>query len=456
MKHLVSLFLGLLLGSTVVEAQPQAQTLAPQDFAFGLAVTTTQAAAAYRFPLPLAVYQTSFRGDLGDLRMFNARGVAVPFSLSRPTAQAQSHKPAIALPMFPLREGSHVVIDGIHVTIDSPHSAINLQTDNGSTVAMTVNQYILDARTLDAAVSALVLGWSDAAADYTGRVRIEASDDLGSWRTVVAAAPIANLHANGQVLTENRIILTTTAAKYWRLTWLGSPPAFELTSAQAEPTDGIVDPARSALEVLGKPDPANPTDYLFDLDARPPVSRINMLLPEANTIVDVELSSRRSSRDPWHYVIRAALYRLKTPDAESQNASLEIPVNADRYWRARIPRNPIPPQTPLRLHVEWIPNELTFLAQGQGPFLLAYGNATAVSAEVDFSHIPSSIHIAPATTGSPQLLGGPDRLRVKPAAFPWMRGVLWSVLLLAVMILAWMAYRISKDSTPPAESHEGT
>lgn len=452
MKHLLSLVSGLLLGSTVAQAQPQAQALVPRDFAFGLAVATTQAAPAYRFPLPLAVYQTSFRDDLGDLRMFNARGAAVPFSLSRPTAQAQSHKPAIALPLFPLREGSHVVIDGIHVSIDSPHSAIHLQTNNGSTVAMTVTQYILDARTLDAAVSALVLGWSDAAADYSGRVRIEASDDLGSWRTVVAAAPIANLHANGQTLTENRIVLMTTAAKYWRLTWLGSPPAFELTSAQAEPTDSIVELARSALEVFGKSDPANPTDYLFDLGARPPVSRINMLLPEANTIVDVELSSRRSSKDPWHYVIRAAFYRLKTPDAESQNASLEIAANTDRYWRAKILRNPIPPQTPLRLHVEWIPNELTFLAQGQGPFLLAYGNATAVSAEADFSHLPSSTQIAPATVGSPQLLGGPDRLRVKPAAFPWMRGVLWSVLVLAVMVLAWMAYRISKDSTPSAEA----
>jgi Protein of unknown function (DUF3999) len=451
MKHLVSLFMGLVLGSTVA----QAEALVPQDFAFGLAVTTTQVAAAYRFPLPLVVYQTSFRGDLGDLRMFNARGAAVPFSLSRPTALAQSHQPATALPMFPLREGSHVVIDGIHVTIDSPHSAINLQTNNGSTVATTVNQYILDARTLDTAVSALVLGWSEAAADYSGRVRIEASDDLGSWRTVVAAAPIANLHANGQALTENRIVLTTTAAKYWRLTWLGSPPAFELTSAQAEPTDSIVEPVRSALEVLGKPDPANATDYLFDLGAWPPVSRINVLLPEANTIVDVELSSRRSSKGPWHYVIRAAFYRLKTPDAESQNASLEIAVNADRYWRARISRNPIPPQTPLHLHVEWVPNELTFLAQGQGPFLLAYGNATAVNAEADFSHIPSSTQIAPAIAGSPQLLGGPDRLRAKPAAFPWMRGVLWSVLVLAVMILAWMAYRISRDSTPSAEPHEG-
>jgi hypothetical protein len=452
MKRLVCCFFGLLLGSTVV----QAQALVPQDFAFGLPVTSTQVAAAYRFPLPLAVYQSSFREDLGDIRLFNARGAVVPFSLFRPARQEQIHKPAIALPVFPLREGARVVIDGIRVTIDSSQSAINLQTQNGRAVVLSANQYILDARALDAAVSALRLSWPEAAADYSGRVRVEASDDLGSWRTVVAAAPIANLHANGQTLIENRIELRATTGKYLRITWLGSAPAFELTSVLAEPADSIVEPVRTALEVLGRPDPTNATDYLFDLGARPPVSRVNVLLPEANTIVDVELSSRRTSKDPWRFVTRAGFYRLKTPDAEQQNAPLEIGVDADRYWRAKIPRSPIPPQAPLRLHVEWIPNELTFLAQGEGPFLLAYGNATAVSAEADFSHIPSTLQIAPATVGSPRLLGGPDRLVAKAAAFPWMRAVLWSVLLLAVILLAWMAYRVSKDSNPSAETHEGT
>ena len=446
MKHLVCCLIGL-LGSPFV----QAQALVPQDFAFGLPVSTTQVAAAYRFPLPLAVYQDAFREDLGDLRLFNARGSAVPFSLFRPATQEQIHEPAIALPVFPLHEGARVVIDGIRVTIDSPQSAIDLQTQNGRAFALSANQYILDARALDAAVSALRLSWPETASDYSGRVRVEASDDLGSWRTIIAAAPIANLHANGQSLTENRIALTTTTTKYLRITWLGSPPEFELTSVLAEPADSIVEPVRAALEVSGSPDPTNATDYLFDLGARPPISRVNLLLPEANTTVDVELWSRRTSREPWRFVTRAGFYRLKTPDTEQQNAPLEIGVDADRYWRAKISRSPISSQAPLRLHVEWIPNELTFLAQGEGPFLLAYGNATAVRAEADFSHIPPTLQIASATVGSPRVLGGPNRLAAKPPTFPWMRAVLWSVLLLAVILLAWMAYRVSKDLIPSTE-----
>jgi hypothetical protein len=440
-KRAAGLIVGLGFASSMVQALP----LSPHDFAFGLPVITTQEAAAYRFSLPLTVYQDSVREDLGDIRLFNAGGVAVPFSLLRPAVQAPIHKPAVALPVFPLHEGSRVVIDGIHVTIDSPRSAINLQTQNGSTGDLLANQYILDGRALDSAVSALRMSWPDAASDYSGRVSVEVSDDLGSWRTVVAAAPIANHRANGQMLIENRIALAPTAAKYWRIKWLGAPPAFEISCVMAEPAESLAAPVRATLEVSGKPAPDNANDYLFDLGAHAPVSRVNVLLPEVNTTVGVELSSRRMAKDPWRIVARAGFYRLKTADAERQNAPLEVRVDDDRYWRARITDGAGPPRAPLRLHVEWTPNEVTFLAQGQGPFLLAFGNATAIRAEADLSQIPATLQIAPAAVGSRQVLGGSTRLVGNPAAFPWMRAVLWGVLLSAVILLAWMAYHLANE-----------
>jgi Protein of unknown function (DUF3999) len=442
MKALVLWICGLLLGPSVV----QALTLSPQDFAFGLPVITTKDAAAYRFALPIAVYQSTYREDLGDIRVFNAQGDAVPFSLLRATAQSPIHKTPQPLPLFPLPEGSRVVIDGVRVTIDSPGSAVKLQTQNATGVDASVNQYILDARALDAVISGLLLKWPNTASEYSGRVRVEASDDLGSWRTVAAAAPIANLHANGQALIENRVPLTPTMAKFWRLSWLGTAPAFELTSVLAELADGLVEPVRTVLEVLGTSDPASADGYSFDLGAHAPVTRVNVLLPEANTVVGIELSSRRAPRDLWRPVTRAAFYRLKTPDGEQQNSPLEITTDGDRYWHARISGSGSLRPGFLRLHVEWVANEVTFLARGQGPFLLVYGSATATPAETDLSQVPAALEIAAATVGSPQVLGGSIRLVAKPAAFPWIRAVLWSVLLLAVVLLAWMAYRLSRET----------
>jgi Protein of unknown function (DUF3999) len=432
---------GLLTYSSLI----QAQVISPPDFAYGQLAIPARDAAAYRFSLPLAVYQNTFHEDLGDLRVFNAEGVVVPFCLSRPAAQSGTHRTPVALPLFPLHEGARVLIDGVHLTINSAGSAVNLQTQNGTATNGVVRLYLLDARDLDATLSSLQLGWPDAATEYTGRLNVEVSDDLAAWRLLVAAAPIANLHANGQTLVANRVEFAPTKAKFWRLSWLGSAPNFELTSILAEPAASPSEPTRAALDVIGILDPKSPQEYTFDLSAHPPVSRLNVLLPDANTVMDIEVSSRSTTSAPWRVVTRSDFYRIKTPDAEQQTALLQVGPDTDRYWRARILGTLNSPQAPLRLHVEWIPNEVTFLAQGHAPFLLAYGNASANRAETDLSHLPSTLEIAPATLGPSQVSGGATRLIAKPAPFPRMRVALWSVLLLAVVLLSWMAYRISKE-----------
>jgi len=162
-------------------------------------------------------------------------------------------------------------------------------------------------------------------------------------------------------------------------------------------------------------------------------------------VLDVELTSRPTPNAPWRATLHAGFYRLKTADAEQQNAALPVTPDTDRYWRARILGAGSSPQSALRLHVEWIPNEVTFLAQGPAPFILAYGSASATRAEADLSQLPNTLKIVPATLSAVQVTGGKSRLIAKPAPFPAMRAALWSVLVLAVLLLGWMAYRLSKN-----------
>ena len=441
MSRMTYCIFGLLVYSNLLHAQ----VTSPRDFAYGQLAIPARDAAAYRFALPLTVYRNTFREDLGDLRVFNADGVVVPFSLSRPAAQSLIHKTPIAVSVFPLHEGARILVDGVHLTINSAGSAVNLQTQYGTAAKAAVRQYLLDARALDATLSALQLAWPEGSAEYTGRLGIEVSDDLAGWRSLVATAPIANLRSNDRTLIENRAEFSPTKAKFWRLSWLGTAPSFELTGVLAEPAAGFTEPDRASLEVNGVADPKNAREYTFDLGAHPPVSRVNVLLPDPNSVIDVELSSRSTPSAPSRVITRSGFYRLKTPEAEQQNAPVEISPDTDRYWRARIVGAGNSPQSPLRLHVEWVPNEVTFLAQGRAPFLLAYGNASADRAEADLRHLPNELEIAPAMLGPAQATGGASSLIAKPAPFPRMRVALWGVLLLAVTVLSWMAYRISKD-----------
>jgi Protein of unknown function (DUF3999) len=443
-----------LLGLLACLSPAWGQQTSPRDFAYGQAVLPSREAAvdsagdaaAYRFALPLMVYQNTAREDLGDLRVFNAEGAVIAYSLSRPTTRSNPSQASVELPLFPLHEGARVSIDGVRVTINSAGSAVNLQTQNGTPVSTNVRQYLLDARAVDSTLSALQLNWPEGSFEYTGRLSIEVSEDLATWHLLLVA-PIANLHANGQTLIENHVDLPATKAKFWRLTWLGAAPNFELNAVHAEPAAALAEPDRDSLDVDGVADAKNPREYVFDLGAHPPVSRINVLLPDANNVLDVEISSRPTQNAAWRSMLRTGVYRLKAADADQQNAALQVTSDTDRYWRARILGAGGSLRSPLRLHVEWIPNEVTFLSQGRAPFLLAYGNASATRTETDLSQLPHNLKVAPATLGPVQITGGASRLVPKPAPFPMMRAALWSVLVIAVALLGWMAYRISNEST---------
>ena len=61
--------------------------------------------------------------------------------------------------------------------------------------------------------------------------------------------------------------------------------------------------------------------------------------------------------------------------------------------------------------------------------------------------LPRSLKISTATLGSVQVMGGANRLVAKPVVFPGMRVALWSVLILAVLILGFMAYLLFADQS---------
>ncbi len=419
--------------------------LSPQDFASGMTVVTPQEAAAYRLRLPLAVYQGTVREDLGDLRVFNAAGEVVPYSLSGATPAAPIPATATALPLFPLRGAAHISINGLRLTVDSPGAAVNVSTQGSAAASTRVRQYVLDARALGSAISALQLAWPDTAEDYSGRLTVEVSEDLGTWSTVSAGAPITNLHANGLSLVANRIEVAPTHAKFWRLSWLTSTPAFELSGVTAQTADRPA-PLYASLDADGMRDAADTRSYTFDVGAPVPVYRLNLVLPETNSMNRVEFASRRSLNDTWQARTVADVYRLGTADGERSNAPVAINPVHDRYWRATVLQGGDLSRTPPHLVVNYVPAEVTFLAQGHGPFVLAFGGAGVRSAETDLSQIAVDADIVAATADTPRVLGGPGRRVAAAAAFPWMRAILWGVLILAALLLGWMALRLSKDT----------
>ncbi len=423
-----------------------AGNLAPQDFANGYPIVSLSEASAYRITLPLAIYQGTARDDLGDLAVFNARGEVVPFFIRPVPAEAQAAHAPEFLPLFPLLGTAPATAAELRVAVDSPRVALTLNSP-GIPAGAVPHQYLLDARALAEPVAALQLVWEHAPLGFSGRMQIESSEDLDSWRAVAVAAPVASLQADGQELLHSRIQLPPTRANFWRLSWVGGAPGIPITKVQAEFAPSRADPGWSSEAVRARHDARRSSDYVFDLGGHVPVERVDLQLAEANSVVVADLYSRKDPADGWNFVTRARFYRIRTPGGDDHNEPIAVPLNRDRYWLVRAP-NPAVAVDP-GLIAAWRPSELVFLAQGGPPFLIAYGSSSATAARTDLTPFIANLTVAPATLADAATLGGAPRLAAAKPPFPWRRWILWLVLLGALAALAYMANRLIKETGAP-------
>jgi len=439
-------FLALLAATATLSTQ--------KDFAYRMEVTGTGEAAAYRVALPLAVYQKIVHPDLADLRVFNGNGEQVPFAIERPAAGTVASA-STALSVFPLKDDSDATLNAIRVTIESGKGAINVQTGSQTPQSGRTSSYLVDGRALDVPVSALRLDWPQDAPDFAGRVNVEESESLTDWRLVRGAAPIANLHSTADRLVEQRIEFPPTKAKFWRLSWAGTPAPFVLTAVLGEPAKQSVDALHASMTVAAMATPAGtatpaaknvPGEFQYDLGATVPVDRVNLELPDLNTVVDVELLSRERPQDAWRTVRHGGFYRLKSEGEELRNGPVSVLPNSARYWMVRTdPRQGGLGKTAPRLVVEWVPHEVVFIARGSGPFYVAYGSGVAQSVAASLDMLPKNVTIAPAGLSAPESSGGDSLLLPAASPFPWKTPLLWVVLIAGAGLLGWMAYRLSKD-----------
>ena len=176
---------------------------------------------------------------------------------------------------------------------------------------------------------------------------------------------------------------------------------------------------------------------------------MNLELPEVNSVVEVQLLSRETLKSPWVPVTRSGFYRLKSASAELVNGDVAIAPISDRYWLARVDArgNGLGSGKP-KLRVAWAPHDIVFLARGEGPFTLAFGNASATASTGRIAALPRGAHVLHASLEEREVLGGASRLQPASSAMPGKSTILWAVLGLAVALLAYMAYRLARDLKP--------
>jgi hypothetical protein len=451
MKAIVFVF--MILPSLAVAAADR-----PDDFAYGMAIHADGQEALYEFEIPPAVYRGVSRSDLGDIRIFNRQGEVVPHALKPRTATNVERGASVSLPEFPLMGESQDKLENLHVLVDKRANGTIVSVRGGAKASAPKNQlrgYLLDASALKRSVQAVRFEWQGDADGFAGKVRVEGSDDLSTWNTLADHAALVKLTFGGHVLEQNRVELRTAKYKYLRISWPENQKSLEALRAFAELTASTVSAARVWQKIAGEGVSGKTGDYSYDLGGPFPFDRLRIELPQVNSLVQLQILARAKSADEWRPVTSAIAYRLRNRDAEVTSPEIVLTSGGERYWMLRVdPKGGGVGTGVPALEIGWVPQKLVFAARGNGPFQLAYGSSRAkpalfaIDALIPGYKTDAEFKVRAATLGEPSTLAGPARLRAQMDYKKW---ALWTVLLLGVAALAWMAYRLSRQvaKAPP-------
>ncbi len=442
------LILLILLAAPPCWAKDEPQPLRLEDFAYGMKLKVNGGSPVVSLRLPAEVYQGCVRPDLGDLRVFNAHG-PVPHLL-RPPQPEQAARPAQSLPFFPLAEptnGDSGIAD-LGISIGSSGAIIAFRAGQAAPASQNIAAYLLDASALKSRPDWLEFTWSGG--QFSASVRVDASDDLNSWQTLVSSAALAELSFGGHQLLRKRIELGGQAAgKYLRLTWPQGREGISLSAVQAGYESETRAQARSLLPLNGTPDSAAPgrTAWLYSTGGYFPADQFNIRLPEQNALAEFIISSRPDDQAAWQRRTSLLVWQLTVDGVKLESGRLTLPPVTDRFWRLETEAGSAAPV----LELGWLPGQLVFMAQGEPPYTLAYGRAGLEPARSQVGQLLKAAEpvsggklVAAAEAGPQRVLAGQAALELKKE-IPWRVWLLWAGLIAGVLAVGAMAWKLFRE-----------
>lgn len=455
-----TMFFGLLLAANAFAGEPR-PTVTPDDFAFGYALNTVPGMPVYQVALPEEAYRICRRDDLGDLRVFNAQNEVVPYALMRPSPVRETPK-RITLPVFPVHGGGYKSYESLSVKVirDRNGAIVNINNESTKAKHQPVTAYLVDASQVTAPLTRLYVQW-EKTDGFVAKISLSRSEDLGRWLTIVDSAAIADLVHGDERLTRNVIEFMPVKTRYLRLGWPLDAQNVSITAIEAELAPVQQEPAAAWLRLDGQRVMGDDgrESFTFDTAGRFPIDRLNLELPEHNSLLRTTIWSRSDEKMPWRLRYSGLFYRVQSngPNTEFRNETVPVTRAEDRYWRVdSVPNSGLGDRLP-RLELGWVGDRMTFLARGSGPYMLAMGGHDVVSAEQPVEQLLRAldqkndiIYPVAVAVGERMVLGGEDRLKPGPHPVPWRKLVLWSVLVGGVLLLAGMAVGLMRQMSKPA------
>jgi len=420
---------------------------------------------AFRVVLSEAIYRAAHDPALADIEVFNAAGESLPATLLGPEGASAQEWPrqTLDVPWFLLPPAAAPDTADWNLRAERDAAGRVLRIDasmNGDAAAAAApRELLLDLSQIRAPLAALRLDWADDAAAFQTAVTLSASDDLQHWQRI-GDGLLADLRNGAERLRRDRIELGSARAfRYLRIA-ANTAPLPPLRAVRAEAAPPPPEPEWRWLSVTGEAvREGEQTYYRYRLPARIPVRQLDVRAEAGNSLATWTVASREQDKGQW--ITRAGPwtgYRVASGDSveSSTPQQLSAPVR-DRDWRiSATPEPNVPPS----LVLGYRPEVLVFLAQGEGPYTIAAGSASARRRDAPVATLLDALrqrhgadwkpYPAVPETGRP-LAGDAAHVAKPPPPKPqdWRGIALWIVLVGGSLLIVAMALSLLRKRPGP-------
>lgn len=442
-----------------------AMAASPADYANVIPIQTRGESAAWQFELDSSVYAGSVDPDLRDLAVFNAAGQAVPMTIrpvELPDSQVEQRAPVPVLALPDDRRGGTDV--DLHLVVERDAAGrlrrLETQSTGEPPVAVEPREWLLDLAAFDRGIDYLELDWDVPRDKVIARFEVSGSNDLQRWDLLNADATVVMIEQDGARIERRNIDLSTTRLRYLRL--LRTDDGLPLAGLRAEAgrTRHVAGSARvqwlqaASVERLGELD-AGKTRFLYVLNPAVPATDVKVNLSSDNAVAQLDvLASADEAPASGRWVRRArfvAFRLLQDGDVIDNGFAALTPGPRIRSLRLD---SATPLAAPPDVVVGYRPARLLFLAEGNGPFLLAVGSAS--ERYPDYPIEPALVSLrsrfgpewqpAVADLGDSRASAGAKALRPAQQPVNWKRWLLWSVLIGAAAVVGGIAISLLRGS----------
>lgn len=459
--------IGLVLGLTtscLVNAAPP--TL--DDFAYTAKLTDANTSLR-QLDVPIDVYSKMYRSDYGDLRIFSAEGQVVPHQFSR--AETSSSTELVNLIFYPFNKEQANDDGNISIEINQNTGEQQLKI-NQSLKKKSDNkveyQYIIENSPQQKEYQSLCkvkLYWQQSKSSLILGLKLESSSDLQNWTSLSRKLNVSRLNYADSQLVRDEVEFTCTSQPYLRLTWLNqtSNDKVSLTSIQGFYTHRSGQ--KSQWQSFAKPEYNKDGHWLFESTVVAPLVQMEFSAPQNGLLYKGKLFSRKTKDQTWRYRDQVTQYRLNLGDSELQSNPFSLGSINDRYWKFEptIETKYTKSQLP-EIKGAWRSNKVMFIAQGNPPFQIAFGNPNVSPAQnSDLNNLIQSLQQSGSTVDTvslTEIVEGAQHFS-RDGKTNWKKIALWIVLILGTLLMGFMAYRLfqqmgteSKETNPKAEPNE--